>query len=68
MSSNDMLRRGALAEYIKTHQCAKCSDIGLCGDCAVLIALKLIEEAPAVSEEMSAVEYARARIVPVPHH
>ena len=58
MSDNDLIRRGALVKYIKTYQCAKCSDIGLCGHCSVLIALKLIEDAPAVPHEMSAVEFA----------
>lgn len=33
--------------HIKENQCKGCSDIGLCGNCAVLIALKLLKNVPA---------------------
>ena len=36
---------GAIA-YIKENQCNKCSDIGLCGNCAVLTAIRLLEKVP----------------------
>lgn len=40
-------RGGAAITYIKDNQCRGCSDIGLCGNCAVLIALKLLTDVPA---------------------
>lgn len=44
---NDFVGREVAMQYIKDNQCKGCSDIGLCGNCAVLIALKLIEWVPA---------------------
>ena len=37
---------GAIA-FIKENQCKKCSDIGLCGNCSVLTAIRLLEKVPA---------------------
>ena len=39
--------REAAVKYIKSEQCRTCSDIGLCGNCAVLVAVKLLEKVPA---------------------
>lgn len=43
----DYIKREDAIRYIKENQCASCSDIGLCGNCAVLIALKLLEKVSA---------------------
>lgn len=43
----DLISREAAVQYIKDNQCKNCSDIGLCGNCAVLVALKLLENVPA---------------------
>lgn len=45
--SGEYISRAAAIEYIKANQCQKCSDIGLCGKCAVLTAIKLFEAIPA---------------------
>ena len=45
MSNDYILREEAIA-YIKEVQCKTCSDIGLCGKCAVLTAVKLFESIP----------------------
>jgi hypothetical protein len=37
----------AALKYIKSEQCRTCSDIGMCGNCAVLVAVKLLEKVPA---------------------
>ena len=39
-------RKGSI-EFIREKQCHRCSEIGSCGGCAVLVALKLLEEVPA---------------------
>lgn len=44
---NDYIKREDAVTYIKEHQCLSCSDIGLCGNCAVFIELKLLEKVPA---------------------
>ena len=44
---SDLIDREAAINFIKQYQCSGCSDIGLCGKCAVLIALKLLEKVPA---------------------
>ena len=41
------ISREAAVKYIKSEQCRTCSDIGLCGNCAVLVAVKLLEKMPA---------------------
>ncbi len=41
------ISREAAVKYIKSEQCGTCSDIGLCGNCAVLVAVKLLEKVPA---------------------
>ena len=43
----DYISREAAIAYIKDNQCKRCSDIGLCGKCAVLTAVKLFESIPA---------------------
>ena len=43
---DDYISRQAAIKYIKSKQCSKCSDIGLCGGCAVMKALKLLDEIP----------------------
>lgn len=43
----DFISREAAIAKIKNGQCRKCSDIGLCGNCAVLIALKILDTIPA---------------------
>lgn len=43
----DYISREAALKYIKSEQCRTCSDIGLCGNCAVLVAVKLLEKVPA---------------------
>lgn len=44
---DEHISREAALKYIKSEQCKTCSDIGLCGNCAVLVAVKLLEEVPA---------------------
>lgn len=41
------ISREAALKYIKSEQCKTCSDIGLCGNCAVLVAVKLLAKVPA---------------------
>lgn len=41
------ISREAAVKYIKSEQCRTCSDIGLCGNCAVLVAVNLLEKVPA---------------------
>lgn len=43
----EYISREAAVKYIKSEQCGTCSDIGLCGNCAVLVAVKLLEKVPA---------------------
>ncbi len=43
----EYIEREAAISYIKDNQCKHCSDIGLCGKCAVLTAVKLFESIPA---------------------
>lgn len=43
----EYIDREAAIDYIKQNQCKKCSDIGLCGNCAVLTGVRLFEEVPA---------------------
>lgn len=44
---DDYISRETAVKYIKSEQCGTCSDIGLCGNCAVLVAVKLLEKVPA---------------------
>ena len=44
---DEYISREAALKYIKSKQCRTCSDIGLCGNCAVLVAVKLLEKVPA---------------------
>lgn len=44
---DEYISREAALKYIKSEQCRTCSDIGLCGNCAVLVAVKLLEKGPA---------------------
>ena len=44
---DEYISREAALKYIKSAQCRRCSDIGLCGNCAVLVAVKLLEKVPA---------------------
>lgn len=44
---DEYISREAAVKYIKSEQCRTCSDIGLCGNCAVLVAVKLLEKVPA---------------------
>ena len=53
--ADEYISREAALKYIKSKQCRTCSDIGLCGNCAVLVAVKLLEKVPA------------ADVVPVVH-
>lgn len=53
--ADEYISREAALKYIKSEQCRTCSDIGLCGNCAVLVAVKLLEKVPA------------ADVVPVVH-
>ena len=46
---SELIDRKAAIDFIKQYQCSGCSDIGLCGKCAVLIALKLLEKSPAAT-------------------
>lgn len=43
----EYISREAALEYIKSVQCKTCSDIGMCGGCAVLVAVRLLEKVPA---------------------
>ena len=43
----EYIEREAAIRHIKENKCSKCSDIGLCGNCAVLTSMKLFEEIPA---------------------
>lgn len=45
--ADEYISREAALKYIKSEQCRTCSDIGLCGNCAVLVAVKLLEKVPA---------------------
>ena len=45
--ADEYIRREAALKYIKSEQCRTCSDIGLCGNCAVLVAVKLLAKVPA---------------------
>lgn len=45
--ASDYISREVTIQHIKDNQCKGCSEIGLCGDCAVLIALKLLKNVPA---------------------
>lgn len=47
MTMAEYIERKAAIDYIKQSQCKKCSDIGLCGNCAVLTGVRLFEEVPA---------------------
>lgn len=44
---DEYISRSKALKYIKLEQCKTCSDIGLCGNCAVLVAVKLLEKVPA---------------------
>ena len=44
---DEYISRAEALKYIKSKQCRTCSDIGLCGNCAVLVAVKLLEKVPA---------------------
>ena len=44
---DEYISREAALKYIKSKQCRTCSDIGLCGNCAVLVAVRLLEKVPA---------------------
>ena len=44
---DEYISREAALKYIKSEQCKTCSDIGLCGNCAVLVAVKLLEKVSA---------------------
>lgn len=45
--ADEYIRREDALKYIKSEQCKTCSDIGLCGNCAVLVAVRLLEKVPA---------------------
>ena len=45
--ADEYIRRDDALKYIKSEQCRTCSDIGLCGNCAVLVAVRLLKEVPA---------------------
>ena len=47
MMADEYIRRDDALKYIKSEQCKTCSDIGLCGNCAVLVAVRLLEKVPA---------------------
>ena len=53
----EYISREAALKYIKSEQCRTCSDIGLCGNCAVLVAVKLLEKVPAA--DVAEVHHAR---------
>ena len=42
----EYISKQAIINYIKERQCKTCSDIGLCGNCAVLTAINLIKNYP----------------------
>lgn len=44
---DEYISREAALKYIKSEQCKTCSDIGLCGNCAVLVAVNLLAKVPA---------------------
>ena len=44
---DEYISREAALKYIKSEQCKTCSEIGLCGNCAVLVAIKLLKKVPA---------------------
>ena len=44
----EYIERETAIKNIKEHQCRNCYDIGLCENCAVLTAIKLFENIPAV--------------------
>ena len=46
---DEYISREAALKYIKSEQCGTCSDIGLCGNCAVLVAVKLLAKVPAAN-------------------
>lgn len=48
---DEYISREAALKYIKSEQCRTCSDIGMCGNCAVLVAVKLLEKVPAADVE-----------------
>ena len=54
---DEYISREAALKYIKSEQCRTCSDIGLCGNCAVLVAVKLLEKVPAA--DVAEVVFAR---------
>ena len=45
--ADEYIRRDDALKYIKSEQCRTCSDIGLCGNCAVLATVRLLEKVPA---------------------
>ena len=49
--ATDYISREVAIDHIKRQQCQKCSDIGLCGNCAVLVAMKLLETIPSADVE-----------------
>lgn len=55
--SDEYISREAALKYIKSEQCKTCSDIGLCGNCAVLVAVKLLEKVHAA--DVAPVHHAR---------
>lgn len=55
--ADEYISREAALKYIKSEQCRTCSDIGLCGNCAVLVAVKLLEKVPAA--DVAEVHHAR---------
>lgn len=44
--NDDLISRQAAIDFIKHEQCKNCSDIGLCENCAVFVALRLLEKVP----------------------
>ena len=54
---DEYISREAAVKYIKSAQCRTCSDIGLCGNCAGLVAVKLLEKVPAA--DVAEVHHAR---------
>lgn len=44
--ADEYIRREDALKYIKSEQCKTCSDIGMCGNCAVLVAVRLLEKVP----------------------
>mgnify|MGYP004515539873 CR=1 FL=1 len=45
--ADEYIRREDALKYIKSEQCKTCLDIGLCGNCAVLVAVRLLGKVPA---------------------